>query len=156
MLESLWPAVLAGILVIAVLASFVLGRRTGASARQVRALKDALATACGERDRSREELEGYRKRVADHFAETSEKLHDLTLQYRDVYDHLARGAGELCPEGFAQLEGGLGLDALPEAEAEAPPASAGAGPEAPEQTSGEQAEAPEPEGQPTSPRSAGF
>ena len=52
--------------------------------------------------------------MADHFAETSQKLHDLTLQYRSVYDHLAAGAGELCPESLEKLDGGLGLDALPD------------------------------------------
>ena len=37
----------------------------------------------------------------------------------DPARHLAEGAGELCPEGFQKLDGGLGLDALPE-ESEAP------------------------------------
>lgn len=142
MLESLWPVILAGVFVIAVVVSFVLGRRTGSTASQVRELTDALATACADRDRNREELEGYRKRVSDHFAETSEKLRDLTLQYRDVYDHLARGAGELCPEGFAQLEGGLGLDALPVAEAAGAPAAPGAEPVAAQPP--ESAEPPQP------------
>ena len=57
---------------------------------------------------------GYRGKVADHFAGTSERLRELTLQYRAIYNHLAEGAGELCPESFEKLEGGLGLDALPE------------------------------------------
>jgi uncharacterized membrane-anchored protein YhcB (DUF1043 family) len=130
MLETLPSAVWAGIFVVAVIASFLVGRRTGSGAHRVRALKEALETACGERDRSREELDGYRKRVSDHFAETSEKLRDLTLQYRDVYDHLARGAGDLCPDGFAKLEGGLGLDALPEASSSRSPADQPGAPEA--------------------------
>jgi hypothetical protein len=40
-----------------------------------------------------------------------------------VYEHLAKGATELCPEGFSKLEGGLGLDALPEEIAKRPAAS---------------------------------
>jgi uncharacterized membrane-anchored protein YhcB (DUF1043 family) len=64
---------------------------------------------------TREGLERYRAKVADHFVGTSERLRELTLQYRSIYNHLAEGAGELCPEGFEKLEGGLGLDALPEA-----------------------------------------
>jgi uncharacterized membrane-anchored protein YhcB (DUF1043 family) len=93
---------------------------------EIRAGRDELERAQGEiragRDeleRTREGLERYRGKVADHFAGTSERLRDLTLQYRAIYSHLAEGAGELCPEGFQKLEGGLGLDALPE-ESEAP------------------------------------
>ena len=50
---------------------------------------------------------------------TSERLRELTFQYRAIYNHLAEGAVDLCPEGFEKLDGGLGLDALPE-ESETP------------------------------------
>jgi hypothetical protein len=93
---------------------FAIGRIGGAAARRARALQVALAEERAAHDKARSDYEGYRKRVADHFSETSEQLHDLTLQYRAVYEHLAKGATELCPEGFSKLEGGLGLDALPE------------------------------------------
>jgi uncharacterized membrane-anchored protein YhcB (DUF1043 family) len=93
---------------------------------EIAAGREALEIAQGEIAAGREELasareghEQYRGKVADHFVGTSERLRELTLQYRAVYNHLAEGAGELCPEGFQKLEGGLGLDALPE-EAEAP------------------------------------
>ena len=72
-----------------------------------------------ELERTREGLESYRGKVADHFIGTSERLRELTFQYRAIYNHLAEGAGELCPEGFQKLDGGLGLDALPE-ESETP------------------------------------
>jgi uncharacterized membrane-anchored protein YhcB (DUF1043 family) len=93
---------------------FGLGRLGGAAARRLRTVERALAEERAAHDRARGEADAYRKRVSDHFTETSERLHDLTLQYRAVYEHLARGATELCPEGFSKLEGGLGLDALPE------------------------------------------
>ena len=93
---------------------FAFGRIGGPAARRARALERALAEERAAHDKARAEYETYRKRVADHFGETSERLHDLTLQYRAVYEHLAKGATELCPEGFSKLEGGLGLDALPE------------------------------------------
>jgi hypothetical protein len=93
---------------------FALGRRTGANAGKLRALESELDAEQRAHLRTRSETEAYKKQVTDHFAETSERLHDLTLQYRSVYEHLAKGASELCPEGFAKLEGGLGLDALPE------------------------------------------
>ena len=106
--------VVAPLLALVVLAAFLLGRRTGGAARRVRELESALAQTSEERDAARQELGGYQRRVTDHFTETSHRLHDLTLQYRAVYDHLAKGASELCPGGFEKLEGGLGLDALPE------------------------------------------
>ena len=103
--------------VLLALAAFFLGRRTSASGRRLRELQSTLDDALAEREELRRESEVYRRRVADHFGEASHRLHDLTLQYRAVYDHLAKGANELCPEGFAKLEGGLGLDALPDDEA---------------------------------------
>ena len=102
---------------------FAIGRIGGAAARRVRALQVALARERAAHDKARSEYDGYRKQVADHFSETSEHLHDLTLQYRAVYEHLAKGATELCPEGFSKLEGGLGLDALPEEVAKRPASS---------------------------------
>ena len=72
-----------------------------------------------ELERAREGHESYRGKVTDHFVGTSERLRELTYQYRAIYNHLAEGAGELCPEGFEKLDGGLGLDALPE-ESETP------------------------------------
>jgi uncharacterized membrane-anchored protein YhcB (DUF1043 family) len=95
-------------------AAFLLGRRTGSGAGRVRELESRLEVAAQERERVEGELRGYRERVAEHFSETSEQLHELTVQYRAVYEHLAKGASELCPESFEKLEGGLGLDALPE------------------------------------------
>lgn len=117
---GLWIAIAAAA---AAVLGFALGRIGGAGARKARALQLALAEERAAHDRARSEYEGYRKRVADHFTETSERLHDLTLQYRSVYEHLAKGATELCPEGFSKLEGGLGLDALPEEAAPRPAAS---------------------------------
>ena len=111
-----WIAVL-----VALAVGFLLGRGTGTNARALRSLESELDAEQRAHLRTRSESEAYRKQVTDHFTETSERLHDLTLQYRSVYEHLAKGASELCPEGFAKLEGGLGLDALPEeAEASAP------------------------------------
>ncbi len=96
-------------------AAFFVGRLTNGAVKRAKQLETELAAARAETARTREELDGYKKKVTDHFTETSEKLHDLTLQYRAVYEHLAAGASELCPEGFQPLAGGLGLDALPEA-----------------------------------------
>jgi hypothetical protein len=97
---------------LAAVALFLLGRLTAGGSGRLRKLRDELARTETDLATARGESEKYKARVADHFAETSHRLHDLTLQYRAVYDHLAQGANELCPEGFEKLEGGLGLDAL--------------------------------------------
>ena len=56
----------------------------------------------------------YRTQVSQHFVETSRRLHDLTLQYRSVYEHLADGARTLCPEGSVAIAASLAEAALPE------------------------------------------
>lgn len=115
-LESIAPElwlIAAGVALLVSLLGFAIGRRTGTGATQIQELTGALDDARAEADGARAELDRYRGSVADHFADTSEKLRDLTLQYRSVYDHLAAGAEALCPEGFEQLEGGL-TAALPE------------------------------------------
>ena len=113
-LNELPPEIRFGALAVFVLGlvlSFALGRRTGSRAGRVRELESTLDEVRADSQRLHEELEGYRKRVAEHFIESSEKLHDLTVQYRSVYEHLARGAVELCPD---QPGAGVGFRALPQ------------------------------------------
>ena len=111
-------------------AGFLLGRFTGAQHRRVRELeKDLrLATvrlegAAEELKRSEQQLEDYRNQVVAHFAGTGEKLRDLTLQYRAVWEHLSAGAQALCPEGALRLPGGLEALALGASVREAPAAA---------------------------------
>ncbi|MAZ66132.1 MAG: hypothetical protein CMF25_03390 [Kangiellaceae bacterium] len=50
----------------------------------------------GERlNKSEEKLEQYQQNVAEHFAETSNLVHKLTENYRDLYAHLRTGANDL-------------------------------------------------------------
>jgi len=49
------------------------------------------------------EHEKYHKQVDDHFVNTAVLLNGLTDQYRDVYRHIANGAGELCSEEAMSL-----------------------------------------------------
>lgn len=102
-------------------ASFMLGRRTGASVSRQLELEAELTTAHSEQARSeaeaerlrneldagRQEYDEYRLSVVDHFSGTSDLLRDLTGQYRAVYEHLTKGASTLCPEGFVGLTEGL-------------------------------------------------
>src|SRR5690606_41654974 len=63
---------------------------------------------------------------SSHFSTTAELFHNLTDSYRSVYQHLASGAQDLCPEPVANrlsLDSDR-LDALPArtlGDAEAPP-----------------------------------
>jgi hypothetical protein len=99
----------------------LLGRRSSEGAGRARALETELSVERSARARALEEkraaedalasaraqAEEYRGRVVEHFYGTSEQLRALTLQYRAVYDHLAEGAQDLCPETFQALRAGL-------------------------------------------------
>jgi hypothetical protein len=114
-------------------AGFLLGRSTGATRRRVRELEKDLRLAsvrlegaAEELKRSEQQLEDYRNQVVAHFSGTGEKLRDLTLQYRAVWDHLAEGARALCPEGSLRLAGGLDALTLGPSPREGVPEDAGA------------------------------
>jgi uncharacterized membrane-anchored protein YhcB (DUF1043 family) len=65
-----------------------------------------------------EEHNKYRKQVDDHFINTAVLFKGLTDQYRDVYHHIANGAGELCSEeaqaNQIQLDDTVLLNSSPE------------------------------------------
>lgn len=91
---------------------FAIGRgRSRDAVERARELEDRLQLA-------EDEMNRYRHEVSEHFGQTSKLLRDLTLQYRNVYEHLAEGARTLCPEAGALLPGSL-AEALP-AEASEP------------------------------------
>jgi uncharacterized membrane-anchored protein YhcB (DUF1043 family) len=52
--------------------------------------------AAGGSARRREEA--YREEVADHFVKTAELVNQLTDSYKEVFDHLRDGAGQLVDE----------------------------------------------------------
>jgi len=54
--------------------------------------------ALEERDSAQHELDEFRRTVDEHFQKTSDMFHDLTLRYRQVYDHLSEGAQALVRE----------------------------------------------------------
>jgi len=43
-----------------------------------------------------QEHETYRQEVQQHFGKTSDLFQSMTVQYRELYDHLAQGARSLC------------------------------------------------------------
>jgi uncharacterized membrane-anchored protein YhcB (DUF1043 family) len=115
---------------LALAVGFVMGR-AGQGPKRRRELEGELSVLRGleEEGRStREDLERrladagseaevYKKKVVDHFYGTSEQLRSLTLQYRSVFDHLADGARELCPDEIGQLDGEFGVPVLDAGEA---------------------------------------
>jgi len=109
---------------LALAGAFVIGlvvgrRRSHDAAERARELEDRLQLA-------EDEMNRYRTDVSEHFGQTSKLLRDLTVQYRNVYEHLAEGARSLCPEAGTLLPGSLAEAALP-AEASEPPRTNGAG-----------------------------
>lgn len=60
-----------------------------------------------------EEIKGYQQEVKQHFNETSFLLKQLAENYRDVHNHLAQGAQELCEPG----SGNTIIKKLPEMQA---------------------------------------
>jgi uncharacterized membrane-anchored protein YhcB (DUF1043 family) len=83
-------------LAVGALIGLLVGRRISPDRIRCQALEQELEAA-------RAEATDYREEVAGHFSRTSELVHDLTLQYRAVYDHLADGARTLCPERLMEL-----------------------------------------------------
>jgi uncharacterized membrane-anchored protein YhcB (DUF1043 family) len=113
--------------------AFFIGRATSVGTARIRDLEARLEAAHKEVERAlaeiaasrataqkvRDELDGYRRHVVEHFVGASDLMRDLTVQYRAVYDHLTEGASQLCPEGFV-LDRGAEAGLLP---LEATPAS---------------------------------
>ncbi|MFT6625288.1 MAG: uncharacterized membrane-anchored protein YhcB (DUF1043 family) [Cycloclasticus sp.] len=58
------------------------------------------------------ERDEYRKQVDNHFVNTAVLFKGLTDQYREVYRHIAKGAGELCSEEAKALHINLEETAL--------------------------------------------
>ncbi|MGR9090982.1 MAG: YhcB family protein [Gammaproteobacteria bacterium] len=52
----------------------------------------------------RSELDEYKENVNEHFQTTAGLLHDMTEQYRAVYEHMASGAQNLCDPETAQSQ----------------------------------------------------
>lgn len=92
-----------GTLILGIIASGIFGivvgaalhKQFGHSGTQTRVLKDQLEEA-------REKNQQYQQKVADHFSETASLLNGLTQQYRDIHQHLAAGADDLCTDESGQ------------------------------------------------------
>ena len=64
-------------------------RNNTMSEKQAEQLKKQLSDA-------RAKNEAYQQHVANHFSQTAHMLNDLTEKYKDIHQHLALGADQLC------------------------------------------------------------
>lgn len=80
---------------------YLIGRRTSTAGQKYREVERKL-------DQVLQEKKIYEDEVMEHFGETARLFNTLTDNYREVHNHLASGAQELChgegPVGLAQLE----------------------------------------------------
>lgn len=93
---------------VGLLIGFFFGRRSAPGSEENRELEQKLQDAQAATER-------FEQKVNAHFAETAGKLNALTETYREVYAHLAKGAGDLCT-----LENGPSFNALTEPASEGP------------------------------------
>jgi|TARA_B110000483_G_C18042010_1_gene482992 uncharacterized membrane-anchored protein YhcB (DUF1043 family) len=83
-----------GCLAVGVVIGVVLASRMNASPSRVQELENQI--------RNLKESHGeYQNNVSDHFSMTAELVQHMTQSYREVYQHLATGAQDLCPSEVA-------------------------------------------------------
>ena len=86
--------IVASSLLAGVVIGLLIGGKLSANPSRVKELEAQLREA-KETDRR------YRDNVSDHFSMTADLVHHMTESYREVYEHLASGAQDLCPEDVA-------------------------------------------------------
>ena len=82
--------IVASSLLAGVIIGLLIGGRLSAQPTRVRELEAELREAADAERR-------YRDNVSDHFSMTADLVHHMTESYREVYEHLASGAQDLCP-----------------------------------------------------------
>ncbi len=109
---SLTIVITAGIALLAVGLGLglLLGRRSSASAQRLRDAELKLEQVL-------QDKKAYEDDVVEHFTDTAALLNDLTERYRDVHNHLAKGASTLCqgrgPVSLERLENSRDSSEIP-------------------------------------------
>jgi uncharacterized membrane-anchored protein YhcB (DUF1043 family) len=88
------------LLVLGLAIGLLIGRRSSPAGQKYREVERKL-------DQVLQDKKVYEDEVVEHFTDTAKLLNTLTESYRDVHNHLARGATTLC-----QGEGPVALDRL--------------------------------------------
>ncbi|MCE2390098.1 MAG: DUF1043 family protein [Proteobacteria bacterium] len=103
------PAILIalGVFLAGLSAGCLFWRRYGAAEKRASQLEDDLREVSGKLEETRAELAAQREATSQHFERTAELFGDLTRQHVTVYNHLAEGARELCPDAPPALEQGF-------------------------------------------------
>lgn len=83
-----------GCLAVGVVIGVVLASRMNTSPSRVQELENQIRGL-------KESHVEYRDNVSDHFSMTAELVQHMTQSYREVYQHLATGAQDLCPSEVA-------------------------------------------------------
>lgn len=86
-MEDIWLISIAALLVGAVI-GFLMGRSGNASNKQ--------AELAEQLENTKAELDSYKLNVNQHFEKTATLVNELTTSYKDVHEHLANGAQDLC------------------------------------------------------------
>jgi len=88
----------------------LLGRRTSPAGQKYRDVERKL-------DQVLQDKKVYEDEVVEHFTDTAKLLNNLTDSYREVHNHLAKGAAALCqgdgPVALDQLEDGSDAAEIP-------------------------------------------
>jgi len=79
----------------------LLGRRTSPQSQKNRDVERRL-------DQVLQDKKAYEDEVVEHFTDTAKMLNSLTESYREVHNHLANGAAELCKGQGPVVMGRLG------------------------------------------------
>ena len=83
-----------GSLALGVILGLLLSKRLGSSPSRILELENQIRDL-------KDNHNNYRDSVSDHFAMTAELVQHMTESYREVYQHLATGAQDLCPTEVA-------------------------------------------------------
>lgn len=110
--STIWIALLA--LTAGIVVGWLISRMAGTRGVRQRQLAQQM-------DRMQTEHTRYQAEVNEHFMETADLIRRLNDSYRDVHNHLARGASRLCSEGdisqeLEQARNGSRLTHEPDAE----------------------------------------
>ena len=77
------------LLILGLAIGMLLGRRTSTAGQKYREVERKL-------DQVLQDKKAYEDEVVEHFSDTAKLLNGLTESYRDVHNHLAKGAATLC------------------------------------------------------------
>lgn len=92
-MENIWLISVAA-LVVGALIGYLMGRSGGGNNQ---------AEIAAQLEDTKQELENYKSEVNEHFEKTAALVNNLTNSYKEVHEHLAKGAQGLCQPGSIDL-----------------------------------------------------